>query len=341
MSELETLIRFIQKKKPVLWVGAGLSIDAGFPTVGALADTLWESHAFDPRPPEKEPYALIDAFYRQYGKGALDEALSEIIPAGVKAGPSHDALARITRASGFAGVITTNYDRLLEHAFAEREVDYLLQVLDGNQHIREGKRPRLFKIHGDVADWKRVILTGDSYRAFKGRHRFLYNQFDILLTQNPLLFIGCSMLDDRVLDWLEALTPDRAELIHPWVALLTASQQETLNRHIRPSGLKARAILEKIPFRVLELPDYATLPVWLEKAAQEIAGTDAQRHELVLNIHSTDKSAPEEWSVTLDGREIAQPSLPIKDDEFIKKLERLEEMIHLPLPCDAKGAMGD
>ncbi|MCP4694616.1 MAG: aminopeptidase P family protein, partial [Desulfobacterales bacterium] len=42
----------------------------------------------------------------------------------------------------------------------------------------------------------------------------------------------------------------------------------------------------------------------------------------------------------MDGRKIAQPTLPIKDDEFIKNLERLEEMIHLPLPCNANGAMG-
>ncbi len=95
MTEVERLIRFIQNKKPVPRVGAGLSIDAGFPKAGALADTLRDRHAFDPRPPDKEPYALIDAFYRQYGKGSLAEALSEIIPAGVEAGPSHDALARI------------------------------------------------------------------------------------------------------------------------------------------------------------------------------------------------------------------------------------------------------
>ncbi len=81
MTELQTLIRFIQKKKPVLWVGAGLSIDAGYPTVGALAEMLWEEHAFDPRPPNQEAYDLVDEFYRQYGEGALDEALSAIIPA--------------------------------------------------------------------------------------------------------------------------------------------------------------------------------------------------------------------------------------------------------------------
>ena len=87
---------------------------------------------------------------------------------------------------------------LLDKAFGEAEVDYLLQILDSNQYIREGRRLRFYKIHGDVADWNNVILAGDSYRTFPDRYRFLSNQFDVLLTQNPVLFIGCSMLDDRV-----------------------------------------------------------------------------------------------------------------------------------------------
>ncbi len=56
----------------------------------------------------------------------------------------------------------------LESAFSEREVDYLLQVIDANQHIREGQRPRLLKIHGDVADWKKVIGRSASGPAEKG-----------------------------------------------------------------------------------------------------------------------------------------------------------------------------
>ncbi|MCP4693669.1 MAG: SIR2 family protein, partial [Desulfobacterales bacterium] len=254
----------------------------------------------------------------------LDQALSVIIPAGGEAGRSHLALARIVGAHGFSNVVTTNYDRLLEHAFFEHDVNYLLQVIDGNQHIREGKRPRLIKIHGDVADWKKVVLTGESYGAFKDRYGFLYNQFDILLTQNPVLFVGCSMLDDRVLDWLEALTPEDAALVQPWVALLTASQQATLKEHTRPSRPGAWEILKKIKLRVLELPDFAALPVWLETAAQEIAGVDAQRNELTLHIRSTDATAPGSWSASLDGRDIADPALPIHDEGFIKNLERLE-----------------
>ncbi|MCP4117828.1 MAG: tetratricopeptide repeat protein [Desulfobacteraceae bacterium] len=341
MAESDTLKRFIEIKKPVLWVGAGLSIDAGLPTVGRLADQLWDEYAFTPKPPEKDPYALIDAFHRQEGKGDLNHALSKIIPAGVKTRPSHHALARMAKADCFSEVITTNYDKLVDNAFAEHEVDYLPQILDGNQEIRKDERLRLFKIHGDVSDWKKVILTGESYSTFKDRYRFLYNQFNTLLTQNPVLFIGCSMLDDRVLDWLEALSSEAAELVPSWMAILTTSDQEILKQHERSSGSTAWEILHKISFHVLNLPDYATLPLWLENIARKIAGYDTQRQELILNIHTTDKSAPGNWPVTLDGHEVVQPALPLDDQGFIQKLEQLEDMIHRPLPCDSKGVMED
>jgi tetratricopeptide (TPR) repeat protein len=348
MDALETLIRFIQNRKPVVWIGAGLSIDAGYPTVGQLADLLWEKHSFDPKPQKQDPYELIDAYYEKYRSGDLSEALSKLIPLGVSARPAHHALARLAKANSFSNVITTNYDRLVDNAFAEQDVNYLLQVMDRNQSIREDGRLRLYKIHGDVGDWEKVILTGDSYRTFTERYQFLSGQFDILLKQNPLLFIGCSMLDDRVLDWVEALPSESTDSIHSWVAILTAAQQETLKQHKCPSGVSAWQVLQKIRLRVLDLPDFATLPMWLDTAAQEITGSDThqiarhdtQRPELILNIPTTQNVADENWSVTLDGRVVVQPANPLQEETFVEKLEQLEALIHLPLPCDAKGNVG-
>ncbi|MCP4623666.1 MAG: hypothetical protein GY850_09065, partial [bacterium] len=322
MSQLDTLIKFILKKKPVLWVGAGLSIDAGYPTVGQLADKLWTEHAFDPRPSESDPYRLIDAFYQKYKRGALDEALSEIIPAGVKSCSTHKALARIAKKGFFSDVITTNYDRLLETAFSEHEVNYLPRIIESNKHIRAGKRLGLYKIHGDVADWKNVILTGDSYSKFNERYGFLRSRFDILLTRNPVLFIGCSMLDARVLDWLDKLSPDNAELINNWMTILTASQLETVKQHKHSSSFTAWDILNKISFRVLDLPDFETLPKWLDEAAEELAPPETGRQELILNIQTSDKPSPEQWRVDLDGRKTSNPSLPINNEGFIEKLEQ-------------------
>ncbi|MFH2043583.1 MAG: DUF3856 domain-containing protein [Pseudomonadota bacterium] len=67
---------------------------------------------------------------------------------------------------------------------------------------------------------------------------------------------------------------------------------------------------------------------------------DTLPDEMILNIHSIDKTVPENLTVTLGGREILEPAFVFKNEKFIQKLEQLEEMIRLPLPCDAKGVMG-
>ncbi|MBU4009410.1 MAG: CHAT domain-containing protein, partial [Proteobacteria bacterium] len=66
---------------------------------------------------------------------------------------------------------------------------------------------------------------------------------------------------------------------------------------------------------------------------------DTLPDELILNIHSKDKTSPENMTVTLNGREISEPAFAFKDEKFIQTLEQLEKMIRLPLPCDAKGIM--
>ncbi len=124
------------------------------------------------------------------------------------------------------------------------------------------------------------------------------------------------MLYDRAPSRPEGLSPENAELVHHRAALLTASQPAPVKAYIRPSGLGAWEILNKIKFRVVELPDLGVLPEWLEKAAQEIAGTDAKGNERILHICSTNESGPENWSAFLDGREVAQPALPIQDHSF-------------------------
>ncbi|MCP4755561.1 MAG: hypothetical protein GY866_32260, partial [Proteobacteria bacterium] len=168
----------------------------------------------------------------------------------------------------------------------------------------------------------------------------LRSRFDILLTRNPVLFIGCSMLDARILDWLEKLSPENVELINNWMAILTESQLEAVKQHKHSSSLSAWKILNKISFRVLDLPDFETLPKWLDEAAEKLAPPETGRQELILNIQTSDKTSPEQWRVNLDGRKISNPSLPINNEGFIEKLEQLEKMVHLPLPCDARGVLG-
>ncbi|MGV7224322.1 MAG: SIR2 family protein, partial [Nitrospinales bacterium] len=332
MSKGEAVTRFIEKRKPILWVGAGLSIQAGYPTIVELAEELWKEHATDPAPSGLGPYQLVDAFFDQYGRGELNQALSKLIPTGAQPRPAHRHIAKLAKIGFFSKVITTNYDRLIEKAFDENDVDYFLQILSSNQTIGDENRLRLIKLHGDVSDWKNAILTGESYHKFNRRYTFLKQQLNVLLRQNRVLFVGCSMLDERILEWIESLSKKDRDLLKSWMALLTKDAEERLLKITRPNGNSVYDIYQTISLRTEpHLPDHDTLTQWLGRAAETLVPLDG-RPELTLSIHAGD-----DWQVRFSGSEQAVREHPLNNKEFLENLQLLEKIIYRPLSCDKSG----
>lgn len=262
------LVRLVTRRRPVVWVGAGASIAAGLPSAWQLATGMWDRFGLDPRPALGDAYALVDAFHARYGGGELEDALSHLVPTGVRPAAVHHAVARLAARGRIAALVTTNYDRLLEHALDAAGVTHLPQVLDRAVHLPDDGRLRLLKVHGDLGDWRHVVLTGRSYAEFADRYRRLVAQLDLLLVQRPLLFVGCSLLDERILGWVEGLTAPERDRLKVWFALLTPAEIARLDTHRRPSGATARAVLDTVNLRILELPDHAALPRWLDEAAR-------------------------------------------------------------------------
>lgn len=129
----EDVERYIEHRKPLLWLGAGASIAARYLTTDGLADELWARRTFAARPPdETDPYKLIDAFVAAHKPGDLVELLAKPIPAGRAPTGLHDALARLTGAGRFSDILTTNYDDLPETALGGQGVEYLREVFEQN-----------------------------------------------------------------------------------------------------------------------------------------------------------------------------------------------------------------
>jgi len=222
----EALGRFLESRKPVLWVGAGLSIGAGYPSTAKLVEALRQASE-DTLPDGLPFFQLVDAYVDANSKGDLQRQLQRLL-AEVNADGSprrptstHTAIARLAGAGRFRAIVTTNYDALLETALREAGVDFLHQTIEDNAHLPEDGPIRLFKLHGSRESWERVVLSGESYAQFGRRYPVLTSQLDVLLLQNPVLFAGSSMQDPRILDWLGGV-PDRwVDNLQPWRAVLT------------------------------------------------------------------------------------------------------------------------
>jgi hypothetical protein len=123
-------------------------------------------------------------------------------------------------------VITTNFDHVLERAFEDSGAPFEVivwgaRIQVAQKAIYQNKR-YLLKLHGDVEDRTDRILTLSEYRKNYGasdasRLNFkkpLPHLLQILLTGRPVLFLGCSLKNDRVVKFLRRIADDYPDLPH-------------------------------------------------------------------------------------------------------------------------------
>lgn len=213
----------ILEHKPVLWVGAGLSVTAGYPSLDQVLSAL--RAAADRDLSAGDFTQVVDDFVKKMSRGRLNNVLQRLFQRPHEPTETHRAIARLAAAGRFTAIVTTNYDDLLELALATAEVKVLVEVLESNAALREQDGAvRLMKIHGSYSDWASIILSGKSYATFEARYGFLRAQLDVLLQQQPLLFVGCSLQDPRVLAWLESRPDAWTEQLEVWRAIMRPSR---------------------------------------------------------------------------------------------------------------------
>ena len=129
--------------RPLLWVGAGASVAAGYPGTKAILKALAE-RADDPID-ENAPFPkVVDDFVDSRGAGELGDILQKLFEPKSKEDlqPTrvHGDIARLAGEGRFFAIATTNYDDLLERALSDAGVPYVLQPLEGNAPGRRGWR---------------------------------------------------------------------------------------------------------------------------------------------------------------------------------------------------------
>lgn len=298
--------------RPVAWIGAGASVAAGFPTLATLAQRLRQRLEND-LDPKADGYAVLDAYVAENGKARLSAFLQKQLGQPAQPTALHQALARLTGASVFEALFTTNYDRLLENALNEADVAHVVQDMERNFVLQATDDVQLVKIHGDLNDWMNVILTSDSYAAFEAK-TLLVQQLDISLKTHPVVFIGCSMTDPRLLDWLAALSKAEREALLSSKAILTENDWNAV-------PAETRELLDACKIRPILVPDYDAIPRLLMETAQVLAPLDV--NGLIFSL----KPDEDNWTVvgpTPESAEHVSPN-PLLDEPFVSLLNVLRK----------------
>ncbi|RKH09522.1 hypothetical protein D7X74_29440 [Corallococcus sp. CA047B] len=246
----------------ILWVGAGVSVAAGYPSTGALIARMRE-RADDPLP-DGDFTEIADAFIASRSRSSLSALLQEQFATPRPPTDFHYAVARLAQQERIQTIITTNYDDLLETALRSTGTPVLKQTLEQNSKLPHTQGVRLLKLHGSFEDWRNIVMSGRSYKEFNERYAILLDQLDVLCAQFPLLFVGASLQDPRILEWLHARSPAQCEELHPWRALMTQNAWSEVEK-FEWKEIRAGEELSRTSFRPVILQDHAELQrLWKE-----------------------------------------------------------------------------
>jgi SIR2-like domain len=202
MLTLDQLARRVRPDRTILMFGAGASIPSGAPSGLALATQL--STHLGLQPPSSDLAEVASIFENREGRPALinsiRSALKDLQPAGG---------LTIIPVFAWHSLYTTNYDQLVERAYAKDRKD--LRVIRSNYDFTTTRSldiadsvPTLYKLHGcvsqDVVDGhdSRILVTERDLEDFDSYRQALFRNLEFEMMTKDTLVIGQSLRDPHL-----------------------------------------------------------------------------------------------------------------------------------------------
>jgi hypothetical protein len=128
-------------------------------------------------------------------RSELNQHIVDEYSRGVKPTENHRLMASLP----IETIWTTNYDPLMENAICEAGKLCERKVTPENFSITlRGKDATVYKMHGDVTQPDRAVLTKEDYELYPSTHEVFINAFKGDLVTKTFLFLGFSFTDPNI-----------------------------------------------------------------------------------------------------------------------------------------------
>ena len=207
-AQRPALLSYVRQRQCVLFVGAGLSRPAGYPGWQGLMETIVqrtvESAAGDPA--GRELTALLEL--GRYAELA-DQCREILGPARFAAVLRAELATRVSPPEAthrpivqtpYASIVTTNFDTLLEDAYALWSDEGVPKCPTGAQLGRHGtllldRTFFILKAHGTIHDATSLVFTSEDYRRINHANPAFQSMMAAILLSHAVVFVGYSLND--------------------------------------------------------------------------------------------------------------------------------------------------
>lgn len=260
------------------FVGAGLSRACGYPMWGEalrkLAQKL-EGLGFPDIEPLMAQYDYLQV--AQVLHAAAPDQVQNFIKTEFRKRGAILGPIRLLPELAKGCIVTTNFDSVIEDLFSDLQQGldgYMYGTQPGNafvQRLLRGERC-ILKLHGDARQENSYVLTQAQYEAAYGQPLAFQNQLPRALRQifisHSLLFLGCSLEQDKTLDLFKFVIDEAAFEIPDHFALLNEPRtpQERAAKEARLLKLRIRPLWYSTPEGDDGKPDHSLLEQILKLA---------------------------------------------------------------------------
>jgi len=185
----------LNEGRAAIFAGAGLSAPAGFVNWSGLLKDVAEELNF-----KIEAHTNLVELAQYYVNETksyheLSTAILNKFPSSADPCENHKILASLP----IDVYWTTNFDKLIEKSLQEADKVYDVKSLPTNLAVsKTGSQVTVYKMHGDVDNPDKTILTRDHFEQYPYTHQAFLNNFNYDLTNRTFLFLGLSFDDPNL-----------------------------------------------------------------------------------------------------------------------------------------------